>query len=136
MAFLLVSCGKEPVAPPVAEQPITKTVTFQVFAVKDYSHPLYTNTTADVYLGVSSVDLKTGKSAIIWDTTFSRRPLNLYPLNSDKYVVEKSFPVYEHKEMLNAGHWTRYETDGMIRQEGSGEGISQGMNSLRMEVAL
>lgn len=136
LALVLVSCRKEPVAPPVAEQPITKTVTFQVFAAKDYSHPIYANAVADVYLGVSAADLKTGKSAIVWDTTFTRRNLNLYPQHSDMYVVEKSIPVYESKEMLNAGYWIRYDTDGMIQQQGSGEGVIRGMKSLRMEVSL
>lgn len=135
-AFLLVACGKEPVKPPVAEQPVTKTVTFQVFAVRDYSYPIYANTLADVHLGISSVDLKTGKSTVVWDTTFSRRQLNLYPQHSDRYVVEKSIPVYESREMLNAGHWVRYDIDGGIRQEGTGEGLIQGVKSLRLDVTL
>ncbi|HEY1115341.1 MAG TPA: hypothetical protein VGE66_17335, partial [Chitinophagaceae bacterium] len=122
-AFLLAACGKEPVKPPVAEQPVTKTVTFQVFAATDYSHPVYASTVVDVNLGISSVDLKTGKSTVVWDTTFLRRQLNLFPQHSDMYVVEKNIPVYESKEMLNAGHWVRYDTDGMVKQEGTGEGL-------------
>lgn len=135
-AFLLAACGKEPVKPPVAEQPVTKTITFQVFAVKDYSHPIYASTVVDVNLGISSVDLKSGKSTVVWDTTFSRRQLHLYPQHSDRYVVEKTIPVYESKEMLNAGHWVRYNTDGMVKQEGMGEGVIRGVNSLRQDVAL
>lgn len=135
-AILLAACGKEPVSPPVAEQPVTKTVTFQVFATEDYSHPVHSNTVADVNLGISSVDLQTGKSTVVWDTTFSRRQLNLFPQHSDMYVVEKSIPVYESTHMLNAGYWTRYDTDGMVKQEGMGEGITRGVNSLRLEVTL
>lgn len=135
-AFLLAACGKEPVSPPLAEQPVTKTVTFQVFAVKDYSHPVYASTLVDVHLGISSVDLKTGKSTMVWDTTFSQRPLNLYPQHADGYVVEKSIPVYESTHLLHAGHWVRYDIDGGIKQEGMGEGLGQGVKSLRQEVTL
>lgn len=135
-ASLLVACGKEPVAPPEPEKLIAKTVTFQVFAAGDYSDPIYANTMAEVNLEISAVDLKTGKSTLVWDTTFNRRSLNLYPQHGAMYVVEKTVPVYERIETINAGYWIRYDTDGQVQQEGSGEGLIQGVKSLRMEVSL
>lgn len=136
LAFLLVSCGKEPIAPPVAEQPVTKTITFEVFAAKDYSPGIYSNVLVDVNLGISIIDKKTGTSTTVWDTTFSRRKLNLYPQQADKYVVEKNIPVLESTQLINVGYWLRYDTDGQIQQQGSGEGVNQWIKNFRQYVAL
>ena len=136
LTFVLVSCGKEPVAPPVAEQPVTKPVTFEVFAAKDYSHPIYSNVLVDVNLGISLIDKKTGKSTTVWDTAFSRRNLNLYPQLADKYVVEKIVPVLESTQIINVGYWLRYDTDGQLQQQGSGEGVNQWTKNFRQPVAL
>lgn len=136
LAFVVVSCGKEPVAPPVAEQPVSKTITFEVFAAKDYSDPIYSNVLVDVNLGISIIDKKSGKSTTVWDTTFTRRKLNLYPQQADKYVVEKNVPVLESTQLVHVGYWLRYDTDGQVQQQGSGEGVNQWIKNFRQPVAL
>lgn len=82
------------------------------------------------------MDLLTGKNLSVWDTTFTRRNLSLFPQHAEMYVVEKSMPVYERTQMLQAGYGIRYDTDGMVSQEGLGDGLSQGENNLRVEVSL
>jgi hypothetical protein len=120
----------------VAEQPVTKTVTFEVFAAKDYSQQIYSNVLVDVNLGISIIDKKTGTSTTVWDTTFSRRNLNLFPQQANRYVVEKNIPVLESTQLVNVGYWLRYDTEGQVQQQGSSEGINQWIKSYRQLVAL
>lgn len=50
------SCKKDPV--PVAETPVTKTITFNVFTSKDYSGAFYDNALAEVHLEIGKISLK------------------------------------------------------------------------------
>lgn len=135
LSFVLLACEKEALPPP-QEQPVVKTITFQVYAARDYSGDYYRNTKADVKLTLGTIDNRTGVSTVVWDTTFSQRSLSLYPQQEQMYVVEKSIPVYERSHTLNASFGVRYDTEGMLQQEFSGEGVGQGQKTLRLDVTL
>ena len=136
LALMLLSCGKEPISSPAKEEPVVKTVTYQVFAARDYSGDYYRNTQVDVKLTVGTIDKRTGVATIVWDTTFPQRSLPLFPREAQMYVVEKSIPVYESSHTLNSSYSIKYNTDGLLQQEFFGEGIGQGQKTLRVEVSL
>jgi hypothetical protein len=135
-AFVLLSCRKEKVYQPEPVLPVVKTITFHVFAAKEYSGTAYSNTQADVVLEIRTVDYRTGAHSIVWDTTFSSRALSLYPQLEQKYIVEKSISVNESTHKLNAGYGIKYNTNGMLQQVGYGEDLSKGVKALRLEADL
>lgn len=134
--FTLLSCQRETVPQPQHEQPVVKTVTFHVFAGEDYSGAHYAQTKADVKLELRMVDLRTGAVVLVWDTAFAARPLSEYPQHGEMYIVEKSYPVLESAHKLNAGYGIKYDTNGMLMQEGYGEDLIQGVKNLRLEADL
>lgn len=136
IAFLLLACQKERLPQPAAEIPATKTVTFRVYATKDYSADHYAQTMADVTLQLGTIDKKTGVTELTWDTTFAPRNLVLYPQRGQMYVVEKSVRIKESTHSLNAGFIIRYHTNGMRSIEAFGEGLSSGENTRVLEVNL
>lgn len=135
-ALVLVACKKEPVKPPTPEQPVTKTITFQVFAGRDYSHPYYADTRADVVLNIHKVNKQNGAITLVWDTTFTPRPLALYPQRKQGFVVQKSIPVRESEHKLNGNYGIRYNTQGALQQEGHAEDVPAGTQGLLLEVGL
>ena len=103
LALMLLSCGKEPVSSPAKEQPVVKTVTYQVFAARDYSGDYYRNTQVDVKLTVGTIDKRTGVATIVWDTTFPQRSLPLFPpggadvCGGEKHSRLREFPHTERQ---------------------------------------
>lgn len=115
---------------------MVKTVTFHVFAGEDYSGAHYAQTKADVKLELRTVDLRTGTVALVWDTAFAARPLSEYPQHGEMYVVEKNYPVLESTHKLVASFGIKYDTNGMLMQEGYGEDLMPGVKTLRLEADL
>ena len=136
LAFLLLSCGKEPLPVPAKEQAVIKTITFQVYATRDYSADAYRNTQADVWLRLGTIDKRTGVSTVVWDTTFTPRSLAQYPQHAQMYVVEKSIPVTEQTQTLNGSYGIKYNTDGSLMQRFAGETLDVGQKTLRLDVHL
>jgi hypothetical protein len=136
LAVILLSCGKEPVPVPAKEQSVIKTITFQVYAARDYSGSAYQNTQADVVLRLGTIDKRTGIATVVWDTTFTPRSIAQYPRHAQMYVVEKSIPVNEQTQSLNGTYGIKYNTDGSLMQEFYSEGLDVGQKSLRLDVSL
>ena len=133
---MLLSCGKEPISSPAKEQPVVKTVTFQVYAARDYSGTTNQNTQTEVVLKLGTSDNSTGVTTLVWDTTFTSRSLAQYPQNAQMYVVEKTIAVNEQSQTLYGGYSIKYNTDGMLQQEFYGEGMGQGKKTLKLDVSL
>jgi hypothetical protein len=136
LSFVLLSCQKERLQQPAEEVPATKTVTFRVYASKDYSADYYAQTMADVTLQLGTIDKRTGITEVAWDTTFTPRSLVLYPQQGQMYVVEKTISIKESTHSLNAGFIIRYNTNGMRSMEAFGEGLGLGQNSRVLGVHL
>jgi hypothetical protein len=135
-SFVLLSCQKERLPEPVEEVPSTKTVTFRVYAAKDYSADYYAQTMADITLQLGTIDKGTGLSTLVWDTTFTPRNLVFYPQQDQMYVVEKSVSIKESTHPLNAGFIIRYNTNGMRSMEAFGEGLGSGQKARALDVHL
>ena len=105
--ILAASCRKnKPDTPP--PPPVSKQVSFAVFAGQDYSNNAQSPNgykAASVKLIIEKMLHKTGGLQPVWDTTFSYRSLTEYPLQPQRYQVQKQIPVLESKEELHV----RYE---------------------------
>lgn len=135
LAVALVSCKKEEKVP-LAEQPVDKKVEFFVFANRDYSEAYYDDVTAEITLNVRKINYRTGATQLLWDTTFSKRPLVQYPTLPGKIVIEKSFPALDSKEKINASYGIRYNAKGMISQQGASDECVPGKDFVFLDIDI
>jgi hypothetical protein len=126
VGLLLFSCKKNPVDPPVAEIPVTKTVAFNVYTAKDYSDAYYDNALAEVRLSIGKIGLKENKTEMIWDTTYSFRPFRQYPQAAQMIHLEKVVPHYESSEVLQTSAVVRYNFNGDLSMEAKGDPVQRG----------
>ncbi len=133
--LLLTSCTKDPIRQVTVSPPVEKKVVYQVFAAKDYSHPIYDNVQATVTLTVGAVDNKTGNFTKLWDTAMNGH-LRSFPLSTQKIQVEKTFTLVESAEKLQLAYAIRYNDNGQINQTASFEPVPAGTNRFLMSVDL
>ena len=119
----LTSCKKDPVEVPLAETPVTKTITFNVYASKDYSDAFYDNALAEVHLEIGKISLKDNSIKTVWDTTYSFRQFKQYPQAAQMIRIEKAVPHFENSELLRVGKVVRYNVGGSPSMEASGEDL-------------
>ena len=118
------SCTKQP---PITERPeelVTKGVSFEVYAAKDYNDPFYDNALAEVKLGIGLTNLKTNITTVVWDTTFSFRQLRQYPQVAQKIIIDKTLQHLPNTELLQVSKTIRYNVNGYLSMEASGEGVT------------
>ena len=124
----LSSCTKEKKVVP--ESPISKKVTYHIFAAKDYSTSEHKEVTADLRLLIQKINYKTGETKILWDSSFSTRKLTNYPLYDQRIVIQKAFPVISSKEKLNGSFSVKYISNGILQQTGRGSDAGPGTDSV------
>lgn len=135
----VTSCKRQPVVQD--EQPVVKKVVFQVYSEKDYANG-YKGTpwefaSAEVRLWLEQYNSKTNQTVVVWDTVFVNRRLSTYPMQADKYVMEKEAPVLESAEVLIARQETVIALSAMEPQRsGSRQELPKGTNSYTLRVAL
>ncbi len=116
--FLLASCRKSKLAQP-APVPVTKQVTFNIFAAKDYnmeaSGSPWKWASGTVKLSIEKA--KAGEeNQPVWDTIFIERPLVQYPLQTAKFEVIKNVTVLEPGEQLLVKQEVVYGVSGLEPQ--------------------
>lgn len=116
------SCTKHSVESKL-EEPVTKTVSFEVYAAKDYNDPFYDNALAEVKLGIGVLNLKNNTTTVVWDTTFNFRQLKQYPQAAQKIIIDKTLQHLPNSELLQVSKTVRYNVNGTMSMESSGEGV-------------
>lgn len=112
---------------PVGETAVDKKIEFHVHAGRPYTDPYYNNVTADVKLEIYKINYINGKAQLLWDTAYAARSLSQYPHLPEKYVVEKSFPVLESSEKLQAKYSILYHSAAGNNREIRTEEVVPGM---------
>lgn len=123
LGLFFTSCKKNPVEIPIAETPVTKTITFNVYTAKDYSDAFYDNAQAEVHLEIGKISLKDNSMKTVWDTTYSFRQFRQYPQAAQMIRIEKAVPHFENSELLRVGKVVRFNVGGASSMEASGEDL-------------
>ena len=118
------SCTKQPPLGINQEQPVTKTVSFEVYAAKDYNDAFYDNALAEVKLGIAVINLKTNVTTVVWDTTYNFRQLKQYPQIGQRILIDKTLQHLPNTELLHVSKTVRYNVNGYMSMESSGEGVT------------
>jgi hypothetical protein len=118
------SCTKQTPVANKPEQPVTKSVSFEVYAARDYNNPFYDNALAEVKLSVAILNLKTNTTTVVWDTTFNFKQLKQYPQIAQKITIDKTLQHLPNSELLHVSKTVRYNVNGSMSMESSGEGVS------------
>lgn len=128
------SCEKEEDI--VIWEPVDKTVTYKIFAARDYSPVEYDNTWHTIKLEVRAIDLKTGNPTIIWDSTIGPNDLQLFPKFGDTITIHRTFTMIEEVEKINASAGVSYNQNGQLQSNAKNEDLAKGQTSLKMMVDL
>src|SRR3954464_14901054 len=103
-----VACTKDAVKP-LPEPTVSKNVRFEVVVNANNIADYFDDANAELFLGVEKVNKKTMAKSLIWDTTFSMRPLREYVNVSGKIIFDKSVPgITDSKEFVHAGYTVSY----------------------------
>jgi hypothetical protein len=132
---LFTGCTKEPGNEIAEVAPVNKKMIFQVFAGKDYSATTYDNTQTNLTLNIVSINLKTGATTQLWDTTLNG-DLRSFPPATQKIQFEKVFGVKENESQLHVAYSVRYNQNGLIQQTAKFESIAKGVNIFLQTVDL
>jgi hypothetical protein len=132
--LILASCEKEEDI--IIWEPVDKTITYKIFAGRDYSPEQYDNTWHTIKLEVRAIDLKSGNPTIIWDSTIGPNDLQLFPKFGDTITIQRTFTMIEEVEKINAGAGVSYNQNGQVQASGQNEDLSKGQTSLKMMVDL
>src|SRR5688572_28535018 len=107
-SLFLISCDKEKINQVPPEVPVEKTVTYTVFAEKDYSGPAYSNAKGQLELSVAKIT-GNGTTQVLWDTVFTWRNLVDYPAFQYRVILQKKFSVLDSKEKLQLSYIRKYD---------------------------
>lgn len=134
LCLLVVACKKQVAQP--QEIPVQKNAEFHVFAGKDYSDPVYQNVKADLHLQVLKINYITGQQTLLWDSVFATRKVTEFPSFDNRIVIQKSFPILDSHEKLNAAYSVKYDDNGYIKQEARSDEATPGKNSVLIEADM
>jgi len=118
------SCTKQPLIEGKLEEPVTTSLSFEVYAARDYNDVYYDNSLAEVRLGIGVINLKTNITTVVWDTSFSFRQLKQYPQIAQKTLISKMIQHLPNSELLNVSKAVRYNVNGYMSMESSGESVT------------
>ena len=136
ICLLAISCTKDkPLAVP-PEAPVTKTITYTVYADTDYSGSFYDNAKGQLELTIAKVTNKGATTQILWDTVFTWRRLGAYPLFQNKITVVKDFSIFDSKEKIQLSYVRKYDFSGMLSQSAIGEAAPTGNASVKYDVGM
>lgn len=96
---------------PAAAAPVSKQISFDVFAAQDYSNTSqspYGYHAASVKLSIEKLVKNGGSLQPLWDTTFSFRPLAEFPMQPQQFKVQKWVLVVESNEELQVNYEVLY----------------------------
>jgi hypothetical protein len=118
------SCTKNPRVELKPEPTVTKAVSFEVFAARDYNEPSYDNALAEVKLSLAVLNLKNNTTTEAWDTTLNFRQLRQYPQIAQRIRIDRTLQHLESSEILHVSKVVRYNVNGLMSMEASGEGVT------------
>jgi len=125
IAVVLISssCTKHSPVETRPEQAITKNVAFEIYSARDYHDAFYDNALAEIKLAITILNLKNNSTTVVWDTTYDFRQLNQYPQVGQKIRIDKIVQHLENSELLHVSKTVRYNINGQMSMESSGEGL-------------
>ncbi|HEU0109536.1 MAG TPA: hypothetical protein VFQ73_01615 [Flavisolibacter sp.] len=131
-SILLISCQKDEVVP---ELPVEKTVTYTVYAEKDYSGSFYNNAKGQLELTIAKIT-GNGTTQVLWDTVFAWRNLVDYPAFQNRVILQKKFSILDSKEKLQVSYIRKYDQNGALSLTGTGEPVANGNTSFSYDVPM
>lgn len=136
---LLASCRKQKPTP-VTPIPVTKQVSFSVYAAKNYDNESTGSpwkwASGTVKLSIDKLTMA-GSVITVWDTTFTERRLTEYPLQPNKFEVATQVTVLEPQEQLLIKQEVVYGVSGIGPQRfGQSYNLSAPEQKLHVNVAL
>ncbi len=109
----------------VPEKPVSKNISFAVYAANDYSSPVYKDASAKLRITVTKV--KGCSRTIVWDKTYDAKQLHDYPsfqhAMSQKVVINN---VLDSREKLEVVYTLTYDNKGSVMQMYNGTVVSKG----------
>lgn len=130
------SCYKKPEQP--SEIPVTKTVQFQIGKVNDYTAPVFDGLKVELKLSVAKESTIDGKVLAAWDTTFSLRSIQDYPVITSPVTITKRFnDIWQSNQVLRVSRVLKYVTAAnQVSQNAFGETIPVSVNQKQVAVNL
>ena len=134
--FFLTACNKDQIDPVPAEVPVEKTVTYSVYAERDYSSNYYLNAKGFLELTVAKISENGTKTQVLWDTVFAWRKLADFPEFQNRVILQKNFSILDSKEKLQVSVVRKYDFNGALSQSAMGEPASNGTVAIKYDVAM
>jgi hypothetical protein len=120
----------------LVETAVQKKIEFHIHASQPYDDAFYNTVTADVQLEIYKINYLNGQNQLLWDTAYAARPVANYPHLPQKFLVEKSFPVLESSEKLQAKYTIRYQSPGGTNRQMAAEELIPGVKFVFLDVVI
>ena len=133
---LAFACTKDKAPAVPAEAPVTKTITYSVYADTDYSGSFYDNAKGQLELTIAKISEKGATTQVLWDTVFTWRNLSAYPLFQNKIIVVKDFSVFDSKDKIQISYVRKYDFSGMLSQSAIGDPAPNGNASVKYDIGM
>ncbi|MGZ5190226.1 MAG: hypothetical protein ACXWCZ_04345 [Flavisolibacter sp.] len=136
LCFFLSACNKDKVDAVPAEVPVEKSVTYTVYAERDYSDPYYLNTKGQLELTIAKITENGTKTEVLWDTVFVWRKLADFPVFQNRAILQKNFYILDSKEKLQVSVVRKYDFNGALSQSAKGEPAANGTIAINYDVPM
>ena len=125
---VLAACKKDN-NPVIVPAPIlkSKTITFEVFRVSDYTDPDSKNGSVQIKFGISRINKQNNKevSISVLDTIIPMPDLHNLPINNNKLSIQKTIPdVNDDEEYIRAGYSVKF-MNGYVSFEAFGAPVDK-----------
>jgi hypothetical protein len=135
LLLILAACKQEkPVREP--ETPQQKKAVFEIFAARNYTGTLVEKVKAELRLQVRIINYQTGEQKLVWDSICPMRSIAEFPLYDNRLTVEKSYPVLNSHQKLNASYSINYRDRNTINQAGSSDEAGPGTDAVKLEADI
>ena len=118
------------------EVPVTKTITYTVYADRDYTGTFYNNTQGRLQLTIATITKDGASTQVLWDTVYSWRKLADYPLFQNRTIIQKAFPILNSKEILHVSFIRKYNFNGALSETAVGQPVSDGDTTINHNVTM
>lgn len=132
---LFAACRKNPEVKK-EEIPVTKRLTWQVYAEQPYTEEIFRDLLVDLRLQIHRINYQTGEMELLFDSAFASRPIQDFPLADQKLIIAKSYPAFDSYQKINISWSARYSQRGTVSQVLRSDEAVPGRDSILLEARL
>lgn len=136
LLLLLLSACKQEKPEREAEIPQQKKAVYEIFAARNYAGSQVANVKAELRLQVRIINYQTGEQKLVWDSICPVRSIADFPLYDNRLIVEKTYPVLNSHQKLNASYSIIYRDGETINQAASSDEAGPGTDAIRLEADI